>query len=770
MKNKALTFGILIGLLPGLAACGGATTAGTSPSTPSTSAPPPAPPPPPPPPPVPPPPPPVDYNTVEYLRANAAVKINALAAYDAGATGAGVVAAVIDSGVNPTLSEFAGRISPASRDVAGTRGMGDVDGHGTSVSAVLLAARDESQLQGVAFDATLLALRTDTPGSCQKTGENGGCTHADANIARAVDIAIANKARVINLSLGGKAADSELEAAFERAVAAGIVIVIAAGNDGEENPGEFALIANKPTMKGLVIIAGGVSADNNISVYSSGGSNKAGSGANHYVLALGTQVRSIDENGVGIMGSGTSYSAPAISGAVALLADAFPNLSAAQIVDLILTSTKDLGDLGVDPIYGRGLLDLSAAFKARGSTSVAGTSTSVSLTSNGTLSAPMGDAGQQGLSTIILDSYGRAYRADLSNSFVKLGADGRLWRSLRDDGHMAGVGLASMGLRSTGLVVAIGGDKPEPRMGPLALNAQERADARALAGWVVSRLSQKMQVAVGIGQRATALADQLALRRAASFLVAEAAGDAAGFSASPDYAAALRYAAGGFGLSLAADKGDVLVWDAARGRGYDRFPFTRFSVSFDQSYGPLKLNLGASLLREEASVLGARFADALGAPGATTLAALAGAELALARGWSLEGRYQRGRTRIAAGGLRSQADHLVTTSWSVDLARTGIWRWDDSFALRISQPVRVAYGGLRLQLAQSWDYTQQVATYDQRWLNLAPVGREVDVETVYQRPLLTGSASFGMFLRKDSGHNARAPLDKGVAARVRLPF
>jgi Subtilase family len=436
----------------------------------------------------------VDYNTVEYLRSNAAVKINALAAYDAGATGAGVVAAVIDSGVNPTLSEFAGRISPASRDVAGTRGMGDVDGHGTSVSAVLLAARDESQLQGVAFDATLLALRTDTPGSCEKTGENGGCTHADANIARAVDIAIANKARVINLSLGGKAADPELEAAFERAVAAGIVIVIAAGNDGEENPGEFALIANKSTMKGLVLIAGGVSADNNLSVYSSGGSNKAGSGANHYVLALGTQVRSIDENGVGIMGSGTSYSAPAISGAVALLADAFPNLSAAQIVDLILTSTKDLGDVGVDPIYGRGLLDLSAAFKARGSTSVAGTATSVSLTSNGTLSAPMGDAGQQGLSTIILDSYGRAYRADLSNSFVKLGADGRLWRSLRDDGHMAGVGLASMGLRSTGLVVAIGGDKPEPRMGPLALNAQERADARALAGWVVSRLSQKMQV------------------------------------------------------------------------------------------------------------------------------------------------------------------------------------------------------------------------------------------------------------------------------------
>ena len=85
-----------------LAACGGSG-GGSVASTP-----------PPPPAPVPPPPPPPPtnvFNTAEYGRSGAAVQAQALAAYDAGASGAGVVAAVIDSGVDRTSAEFSGRIS-----------------------------------------------------------------------------------------------------------------------------------------------------------------------------------------------------------------------------------------------------------------------------------------------------------------------------------------------------------------------------------------------------------------------------------------------------------------------------------------------------------------------------------------------------------------------------------------------------------------------------------------------------------------------------------
>jgi subtilisin family serine protease len=122
---------------PALAACG----AGGS-EAPLIPAPPVAPPPPPPPPT----PPQIDYDTAEYQRSNAATAIKALSAYSKGATGEGVTIALVDSGVNPALPEFAGKISSSSQDVAGTRGMGDDDGHGTAVAAILVAARNDAEL------------------------------------------------------------------------------------------------------------------------------------------------------------------------------------------------------------------------------------------------------------------------------------------------------------------------------------------------------------------------------------------------------------------------------------------------------------------------------------------------------------------------------------------------------------------------------------------------------------------------------------------------
>jgi subtilisin family serine protease len=72
-----------------------------------------------------------------------------------------VIAGVIDSGIDVDGPEFAGRISNQSADFAGTRGLQDEDGHGTAVSAVLLGAKNDVGTHGVAFNATLLVLRTD---------------------------------------------------------------------------------------------------------------------------------------------------------------------------------------------------------------------------------------------------------------------------------------------------------------------------------------------------------------------------------------------------------------------------------------------------------------------------------------------------------------------------------------------------------------------------------------------------------------------------------
>src|SRR5204862_2493425 len=119
-------------------------------------------------------------------RSNGVISAGAIGAWQKGATGQGVKLAVVDSGINPALAEFAGRIDPASRDVGGSRGLGDEGGHGTAVTATAAAARNDAQNVGVAFDATILSFRADDPGSC-KTSD--GCAFFDNAIAAGVDAA-----------------------------------------------------------------------------------------------------------------------------------------------------------------------------------------------------------------------------------------------------------------------------------------------------------------------------------------------------------------------------------------------------------------------------------------------------------------------------------------------------------------------------------------------------------------------------------------------------
>jgi hypothetical protein len=696
--------------------------------------------------------------------------MKALSAYNAGATGEGIIVGVVDSGVNPALAEFSGKINSFSQDVAGSRGLGDDDGHGTSVAAVLLAARNNADIQGVAFGANLLALRTDTPGTCQSTGPSSGCSYADTNIARAIDVAIANQARVINLSFGGSTANSTLKAAINRATAAGIIIVVAAGNNAGADPNGFALIANESLARGLVIVAGGVDATGQIATFSTGGSNRAGVAAAHYVAALATEVRTMNGEGAAILGPGTSYSAPAIAGAVALLAHAFPNLTSTQIVNLLLTSARDLGGVGIDAIYGNGLVDLSSAFAARGAMSVAGTSVPVSMLTNGTLSTAMGDAGQTGLPTLVLDSLGRAYRAELSHSFTRSWSGGRLSAALGASGQTA---AASFSKGATGFMLTVSGE--QSNFGPattslLSLSERDRMQARALAGWVVTRLSDHLQVAGGVARSGTALINQIDLRRAARFLIAETGDEGLGFSSVPGFAGAARWAWRDWSLSLSADTGDVLVWDPGYLRRYDRTSYDSVGINLTRRAGPVLLDLNLRRLDEGGTVLGARFGPMMGSPGSVTHFAAMRALYTGSSGLRLSGRYQRGWTHVPAGGVRPKADQLVSTSWSVDAMRSHVWRKGDALALRISQPLRVARGGFSLSLPTSWNYSLSQADYAPRFFGLAPKGREVDAELLYSAPFGFGVASASLFARKDPGHYAQAPDDIGIALRLGAAF
>ena len=369
---------------------------------------------------------------------------------------------IIDSGIDTSNSEFAGRIAAGSADIAGSRGISNADSdHGTLVALVAAAARNNSGIMGIAYEADILAMRADSPGTCTS---KDGCAFFDGAITAGIDRAVQQGAKVINISLGGSAPNNQLRGAIGRAAAAGVVVVVSAGNDADSptpsqdpnNPDPFAA-GLRAAGNGNVIIAGSVDSSGTISNFA----NKAGSEADSYLMAFGERVCCVytgssikitvqnGQNFVTVI-SGTSFSAPQIAGAVALLRQAFPNLTGVQAVNLLLGSARDLGAAGTDPIYGRGLLDVGKAFAPQGTMSLPGTLVPLPTgDTTGITSPAMGDAAQSAaLSAVMLDSYARAYRIDLGSQFKSAQLDTRLGAALLSpvESISAGGGDLSLGL------------------------------------------------------------------------------------------------------------------------------------------------------------------------------------------------------------------------------------------------------------------------------------------------------------------------------------
>src|SRR6478609_6210168 len=139
---------------------------------------------------------PPQFDTAEFRRSDGPLEANAAVAWNSGRTGQGVTIAVVDTGVDVTSPEFAGRISPLSKDVLNAgRSISGSDDHGTHVALVAAAARDSTGIVGMAYDATIMALRTDSIGSCgadSPTDANADCSFADDDIAAAVTYAASN--------------------------------------------------------------------------------------------------------------------------------------------------------------------------------------------------------------------------------------------------------------------------------------------------------------------------------------------------------------------------------------------------------------------------------------------------------------------------------------------------------------------------------------------------------------------------------------------------
>jgi subtilisin family serine protease len=294
-------------------------------------------------------------NSDEYRKSWGLEAIGARAAYDAGLTGKGVTVAILDCGIALAQRDVLKNVSRRSTDVVAGRKLPITDPHGAYTAAPLAAALNGRGMVGVAYNATVLAVRADVEG-----GLNGRCAFKPSDLARGLDYAASQKARVVVLPLQhGKPLGAPFEAALKRLVDTGAVVVIAAGNRNGPDPSWPAMYAIDPRFAGSIVVAGATGYYGSIT----GWSNRAGQVKAWYIAAPGEWVLT-DCLAKCALVSGTSFSTSYVAGGLALMMEAWPELSGRDIAARMLDRARDAGDAGVDDVYGRGVLDLGRAFGA----------------------------------------------------------------------------------------------------------------------------------------------------------------------------------------------------------------------------------------------------------------------------------------------------------------------------------------------------------------------------------------------------------------------
>jgi hypothetical protein len=477
-------------------------------------------------------------------------------------------------------------------------------------------------------------------------------------------------------------------------------------------------------------------------------------------MAVGYHDQAPDQSGVQYIWSGTSFSAPTISGAVALMAQAFPNLTGKQIVEILFNSADDLGAAGVDAIYGHGALDIARAFAPQGQTSMADSQAAVTM-SNGDLPAAAGDAAtSQSMGAIILDGYKRAYVLNLASTLRTAAVDHPLSRSLQNDMKVAS---GTAGPLSVAMTVRERHDLINGfDLVPTRVGYEDQRKAQLVAGSAVARIDNKTAIAFGFADGAKAMERRLDGVSAGAFLVANDIGGNPGFLAQHNGSVALRHEFGRTGVTVSGETGNV--WQGVQTTATGS-PYSLTSVSVDHRFGANRLQVGMSRLDEKQTLLGGRMGSLLGGGGAHTLFLDSEARHDFGSGWSATLTARRGWTGFNAG-------QFQTDAYGFDLAKLGIFGSDDRVGFRISQPLRIEHGGFAMMLPTAYDYTTGLATDTMTTMSLRPSGREIDSELSYGSGIFAGEGWIGgnLFYRRQPGHIANSPADAGAAVRFSLNF
>ncbi|PUA18743.1 autotransporter serine protease [Glaciimonas sp. PCH181] len=260
-----------------------------------------------------------------------------------GITGKGVKIGIVDTDFLAEHAEFGDRVQMS--------GDGNGNAHGTHVAEVL-----GGKTIGVAPEVTMLAVASGAKGN-----NNGLKTHLDIQTLQIFSL---SKAKIVNLSMGTgditKPTKSQLNLrSFKDMVARGSLFVWATGNSGQKNPSsEAGMPLNDPKLERgwLAVTEANVAGNGFGQAEMPSYANRCGVASNWCLAAPGEMVSEI----TGKSANGTSFAAPAVSGAAALVKQVHPSMNADLLRQTILSTATDMGE---SEKYGWGMLNVSKAIK-----------------------------------------------------------------------------------------------------------------------------------------------------------------------------------------------------------------------------------------------------------------------------------------------------------------------------------------------------------------------------------------------------------------------
>ncbi|WP_329222937.1 S8 family serine peptidase [Streptomyces sp. NBC_01485] len=311
-------------------------------------------------------------GTVRATLDRSVPQIGAPSAWAAGYTGQGVRTAVLDTGIDSSHPDLAGRVV-GERNFSGAADAVDHFGHGTHVASIITGsgAASDGKFKGVAPGVTLLNGKV--------LGDQG--SGSESGILAGMQWAVDQGAKVVNMSLGGPdgPGTDPLEDAVDTLSARyGTLFVVAAGNEGDDGDSTVG----SPGSADAALTVGAVDDSDALASFSSTGPRVDDNAVKPDITGPGVHIVAARAAGTALCqnscvqpgdgpvddhytsASGTSMATPHVAGAAALLASAHPDWSGGQLKRALMASARPTADRGAFQ-QGAGRVDVAAAMNER---------------------------------------------------------------------------------------------------------------------------------------------------------------------------------------------------------------------------------------------------------------------------------------------------------------------------------------------------------------------------------------------------------------------